>query len=125
GVRAGAVRTRAAWILLRRQLRRVCMRRELRKVLIAGRGEIAVRIARACRDAGLVSVAVYADPVDRAARHVRAADRAVPLPAQTPARTSLDPARMLRAAVASGADALHPGYGPLAEDADFAQAVLD
>jgi acetyl-CoA/propionyl-CoA/long-chain acyl-CoA carboxylase, biotin carboxylase, biotin carboxyl carrier protein len=97
----------------------------VRKILIANRGEIAVRIARACRDAGLVSVAVYADPVDRAAVHVRAADEAVPLTGVTPAETYLDMAKVLRAATDSGADALHPGYGYLSESAGFAQAVID
>jgi acetyl/propionyl-CoA carboxylase alpha subunit len=90
-------------------------------ILIADRGESAVRVARACRDAGLASVAVYADPAERAAVHVRAADRAVPLAGLTPAQTYLDPAQVLRAAVASEADALHSGYGPLAENAEFAQ----
>lgn len=84
----------------------------MRATLIADRGEGAVRVARACREAGLVSVAVYADPADRVAVHVRAADRAVPLPGQTPAETYLDPAQVLRAATVSGADTLHPGYGP-------------
>jgi acetyl-CoA/propionyl-CoA carboxylase biotin carboxyl carrier protein len=97
----------------------------LRTILIVNRGEIAVRIARACRDAGLASVAVYADPADREAVHVRAADRAVPLAGLTPAQTYLDTVKVLRAAAASGADALHPGYGFLAESAEFAQAVLD
>jgi acetyl-CoA/propionyl-CoA carboxylase biotin carboxyl carrier protein len=97
----------------------------VRTILIANRGEIAVRIARACRDAGLASVAVYADPADREARHVRAADRAVPLAGLTPAQTYLDPVKVLRAAAVSGADALHPGYGFLAENAEFAQAVVD
>jgi acetyl-CoA/propionyl-CoA carboxylase biotin carboxyl carrier protein len=95
----------------------------MRKVLIASRGEIAVRIARACRDAGLASVAVYASP-DRDAVHVRAADQAVPLNGATPADTYLDPGKVLRAAADSGADALHPGYSLLAEDPGFAQAVL-
>ena len=96
----------------------------MRKVLIANRGEIAVRIARACRDAGLASVAVYASQ-DRDAMHVWAADEAVPLRAASPARTYLDMARVLRAAAESGADAVHPGYGFLADSAEFAQAVLD
>jgi acetyl-CoA/propionyl-CoA carboxylase biotin carboxyl carrier protein len=96
----------------------------VRKVLIASRGEIAVRIARACRDTGLVSVAVYA-PADREARHVQVADQAVPLAGVTPAQTYLDIPVLLRAAADAGADALHPGYGPLAESAECAQAVLD
>ncbi len=94
-----------------------------RKCLIANRGEIAVRIIRACRELGIVSVAVYSD-VDAHARHVQLADEAHLIGAAAPAESYLNARKLIAVAQAAGCDCVHPGYGFLSEQAEFAEAVI-
>jgi len=96
----------------------------VKRVLVANRGEIALRIVRACHEDGIEAVAVYSD-ADRTSPHVQAADRAVHIGPSPAAECYLNVARLLEAAASSGADAIHPGYGFLAERATFADAVID